>query len=64
MYVLIGIIVVFTGLTAAVGLPSNGGFRNERPRGRPAPRNAGGAQDIIAEETALALDQIYLPGLR
>ena len=52
MYILIGIIVAFFALSAAVVLPSNVGFRNERSRQH---------RNIVAEDARLCMDGIYMP---
>ena len=64
MYILIGIIVGFFALSAAVALSSNVRFRNERPRYRSVPGDKHSTQNIVAEDAALAMDGIYMPILR
>jgi hypothetical protein len=54
MYTLIGLIVAFFVLAAAIAAPSNSRFCNERPRGRRVPGDANAPKSIVAEETALA----------
>ena len=54
MYLLIGIIVAFLVLATSVAVPGNSGLRNERPRGRRVPGDAGGAQ-----EAAFAPDELH-----
>jgi hypothetical protein len=61
LYILIGIVVAFLALSAAVALPSNAGFRNERPRYRRVPGDANSAQNIVGKDAALALDGVYMP---
>ena len=61
MYILMGIVVAFFALSAAVALLNNAGFRNERPRYRRVPGDASSTRNSVAEEAALAMDGIYMP---
>lgn len=64
MCILIGFIVALLALSAAVALPSDGGSRIERPRGRRVPGDAGSAGNIVAQEAAHVVDGTYMPILR
>ena len=61
MYILIGIVVAFFALSAAVASPNNAGFRNERPCSRRVPGDKNCSQNTIGADAALARDGIYLP---
>ena len=61
MYILVGIVVGLFALSAAVAVPRNLGFHNQRPRYRRVPGDKNSSQNTVGADVALARDGIYLP---